>query len=124
VIGPFGPGNTAPRRGGLYKFRPSPSARSVLKVWCNSSRATPINTRIATTTMRPDITTTIRESAGRQASPITSHTYTGVATYRGINLGWVPVGRPRSKAATERLLALVNKVRPDYTNKIITTLPL
>jgi hypothetical protein len=65
--------------------------------------------------MRPD-TTTIRES-------ITSHTYTGVATYRGIDLGWVPVGRPRSKAATERLLALVNRVRPDYSNKIITTLP-
>lgn len=73
--------------------------------------------------MRPD-TTTLRESASRQASPITSHTYTGVATYRGIDLGWVAVGRPRSKADTERLLALVNRVRPDYTNKIIATLPL
>jgi hypothetical protein len=42
-----------------------------------------------------------------------------VATYRGIDLGWVPVaGKPRAQADTERLLVLVNKIRPDFSNKI------
>ena len=66
--------------------------------------------------MRPDTITTCES--------ITNHSWTGVATYRGIDLGWVAVGRPRSKADTERLLVLVNRIRPDYSNKIITTLSL
>jgi hypothetical protein len=66
--------------------------------------------------MRPDTITTCKS--------ITSHSWTRGATYRGIDLGWVAVGRPRSKADTERLLVLVNRVRPDYSNKIITTLSL
>jgi hypothetical protein len=45
-------------------------------------------------------------------------TYKGVATYRGINAGWVPVGGPRNKQDTERLLSLVNRIRPDYINGV------
>jgi hypothetical protein len=45
-------------------------------------------------------------------------TYNGVATYRGIDAGWVPVGGPRNKQDTERLLQLVNRIRPDYLNKL------
>jgi hypothetical protein len=45
-------------------------------------------------------------------------TYSGVATYRGIDAGWVPVGGPRNKQETERLLKLVNRIRPDYLNKL------
>jgi hypothetical protein len=66
--------------------------------------------------MRAD-TTTLTESTS-------SLSYSGVATYRGISQGWVAVGGPRSKAATDRLLALVDRIRPDYSNRVITTLPL
>jgi hypothetical protein len=41
-----------------------------------------------------------------------------VATYRGIDAGWVAVGGPKSKAETERLLTLVNRIRPDFVNKV------
>jgi len=41
-----------------------------------------------------------------------------VCTYRGTALGWQPIGRPRNQQQTERLLQLVNKIRPDYSNKI------
>ena len=47
-------------------------------------------------------------------------TYSGCATYRGIELGWVPVGKPRNQVDTDRLLCLLNKVRPDFTNKLRT----
>ena len=43
-----------------------------------------------------------------------------VATYRGIELGWVPIGKPRNQSETERLLSLVNRIRPDYVNKVKT----
>jgi len=62
--------------------------------------------------------------------PLSSHTPTHgamqqitqhiVATYRGVELGWVPVGRPRNQSETERLLSLVNRIRPDYVNKVKT----
>ena len=45
-------------------------------------------------------------------------TYNGVTTYRGINAGWVPVGGPRNKEDTARLLQLVNRIRPDYINGV------
>jgi hypothetical protein len=45
-------------------------------------------------------------------------TYKGVATYRGIQAGWVAVGGPRNKQATDRLLQLVNRIRPDYINSV------
>jgi hypothetical protein len=45
-------------------------------------------------------------------------TYKGVATYRGIEAGWVAVGGPRNKQDTERLLSLVNRIRPDYINGV------
>ena len=47
-------------------------------------------------------------------------TYNGVATYRGIDTGWVPVRGPRNRQDTERLLQLVNRIRPDYINKLMT----
>jgi hypothetical protein len=45
-------------------------------------------------------------------------TYKGVATYRGIEAGWVAVGGPRNKQETARLLQLVNRIRPDYINSV------
>jgi len=45
-------------------------------------------------------------------------TYKGVATYRGIQAGWVAVGGPRNKQDTERLLSLVNRIRPDYISRV------
>jgi hypothetical protein len=45
-------------------------------------------------------------------------TYKGVATYRGIEAGWVAVGGPRNKQDTERLLSLVNRIRPDYISRV------
>jgi hypothetical protein len=45
-------------------------------------------------------------------------TYKGVATYRGIEAGWVAVGGPRNKQETARLLQLVNRIRPDYINGV------
>jgi len=45
-------------------------------------------------------------------------TYKGVATYRGIQAGWVAVGGPRNKQETARLLQLVNRIRPDYINGV------
>ena len=50
-------------------------------------------------------------------------THKGVATYRGIDAGWVPVGGPRNKEDTARLLQLVNRIRPDYINGV-KTLPM
>ena len=47
----------------------------------------------------------------------TTTTRLTVATYRGIDLGWVPCGRPRTKPEAARLLALVDRIRPDYLNK-------
>jgi hypothetical protein len=44
------------------------------------------------------------------------HLFT-VATYRGIEAGWVPMGQPRSQSEAERLLSIVNRIRPDYINK-------
>ena len=41
-----------------------------------------------------------------------------VATWRGIDLGWVAVGQPRTAAAAARLLRLVERVRPDYRNSL------
>ena len=41
-----------------------------------------------------------------------------VCTYRGIAEGWQPIGRPRNKQQTERLLQIVKKVRPDYVHSI------
>jgi hypothetical protein len=41
-----------------------------------------------------------------------------VCTYRGVDQGWQPIGRPRNKQQTERLLQLVNKIRPDYVHSI------
>jgi hypothetical protein len=41
-----------------------------------------------------------------------------VCTYRGIEGGWQPIGQPRPKYQTEQLLQLVNKIRPDYSNRI------
>jgi hypothetical protein len=41
-----------------------------------------------------------------------------VCTYRGIDGGWQPIGQPRPKYQTEQLLQLVNKIRPDYSNRI------
>jgi hypothetical protein len=45
-------------------------------------------------------------------------TYKGVATYRGIQAGWVAVGGPRNKQDTERLLSLVNRIRPDFISRV------
>jgi len=45
-------------------------------------------------------------------------TYKGVATYRGIEAGWVAVGGPRNKQETDRLLQLVNRIRPDYISRV------
>jgi hypothetical protein len=41
-----------------------------------------------------------------------------VATWRGVEAGWVAVGGNRTLADAQRLLQLVNKVRPDYRNSI------
>ena len=43
-----------------------------------------------------------------------------VATWRGIDMGWVAVGQPRPAAAAVRLLRLVERVRPDYRNSLRT----
>jgi hypothetical protein len=48
-------------------------------------------------------------------TPITVHM---VCTYRGIDDGWQSIGRVRTKQQTELLLQLVNKIRPDYSNRI------
>jgi hypothetical protein len=45
-------------------------------------------------------------------------TYKGVATYRGIQAGWVAVGGPRNKEDTARLLQLVNRIRPDHISRV------
>jgi hypothetical protein len=45
-------------------------------------------------------------------------TYQGCATYRGILAGWQPVGSPRNYADTQRLLSLLNRIRPDFINRI------
>jgi hypothetical protein len=41
-----------------------------------------------------------------------------VCTYRGIDRGWQPIGRPRNKQQTERFLQIVKRVRPDYVHSI------
>ncbi len=41
-----------------------------------------------------------------------------VCTYRGIDRGWHPIGRPRNKQQTERFLQIVKRVRPDYVHSI------
>ena len=40
------------------------------------------------------------------------------ATYRGVELGWVPVGGLRNQVDSERMLNLLNRVRPDFINKV------
>ena len=45
-------------------------------------------------------------------------TYRGCATYRGTQTGWQPVGHPRNYVETQRLLSLLNRVRPDFINRI------
>jgi hypothetical protein len=40
-----------------------------------------------------------------------------VATYRGIQAGWVTMGQARPKADADRLLTIVNRIRPDYISK-------
>ena len=45
-------------------------------------------------------------------------TYKGVASYRGIDLGWVAIGGPRNKKETERLLNVTNRIWPQYSNKV------
>ena len=51
-------------------------------------------------------------------SQATQLTYQGCATYRGILAGWQPVGSPRNYADTQRLLSLLNRIRPDFINRI------
>jgi hypothetical protein len=41
-----------------------------------------------------------------------------VATYRGVTLGWQPIGLPRSQAAATALAALVTRIRPDHITRI------
>jgi hypothetical protein len=41
-----------------------------------------------------------------------------VCTYRGIDQGWQPIGRPRNRQQTERFLQIVKRVRPDYVHSI------
>jgi hypothetical protein len=41
-----------------------------------------------------------------------------VATWRGVSAGWVAVGGSRGQADAERLLQLLDRVRPDYRNSI------
>jgi hypothetical protein len=50
-----------------------------------------------------------------QPAPIT---YKGVASYRGIELGWVAIGGPRNKRDTQRLLSVTNRIWPEYSNKV------
>ena len=40
-----------------------------------------------------------------------------VSTYRGMAAGWQPVGQPRSADSAARLLTLLNRVRPDFSNR-------
>ena len=54
----------------------------------------------------------------RTTPQATQLTYRGCATYRGTLAGWHPVGSPRNYVDTQRLLSLLNKVRPDFINRI------
>ena len=54
----------------------------------------------------------------RTTSKTAQLTYRGCATYRGTVAGWQPVGSPRNYADTQRLLSLLNRVRPDFINRI------
>jgi hypothetical protein len=54
----------------------------------------------------------------RPTSQATQLTYRGCATYRGTRAGWQPVGSPRNYADTQRLLSLLNRIRPDFINRI------
>ena len=40
-----------------------------------------------------------------------------VSTYRGMAAGWQSVGKPRSADSAARLLTLLNRVRPDFSNR-------
>jgi hypothetical protein len=44
-----------------------------------------------------------------------------VSTYRGVAAGWLPVGKPRSADSAAQLLTLLNRVRPDYSNRQTAT---
>ena len=46
--------------------------------------------------------------------------YSGCATYRGVELGWVPVGGPRNKVDTTRLLDLLNRIKHEFNHKVRT----
>jgi hypothetical protein len=41
-----------------------------------------------------------------------------IATYRGTQRGWEPVTLKTTAQEAERFLTLLNRVRPDYSNKI------
>ena len=41
-----------------------------------------------------------------------------VTTYRGIDQGWATVRTTTNKVKAEQFLTLLNKVRPDYSNKV------
>lgn len=41
------------------------------------------------------------------------------AEWRGIREGWVPIGQPRPAQDAERLVALVARVRPHMTHKVM-----
>lgn len=43
-----------------------------------------------------------------------------VATYRGIDAGWVPAGQPRPVDDAQRLLSLIQRIRPEYLSKIVS----
>jgi hypothetical protein len=42
-----------------------------------------------------------------------------IKTYRGIDQGWQQVTTKTTKKEADRFLSLLNKVRPDYNNKMI-----
>ena len=42
-----------------------------------------------------------------------------ISTYRGIEHGWEQVTTKSTKKEADRFLSLLNKVRPDYNNKMI-----
>lgn len=44
-----------------------------------------------------------------------------ISTYRGIVDGWEIVATRNSKAEADSFLALLNRVRPDYLNRITVT---
>lgn len=61
---------------------------------------------------RETMTSTTTTSTTRAAADRT------VATWRGIAAGWVAVGGLRTEADAVRMLALVNRVRPDHRSAI------